>query len=560
MASSDACFTKFDADVSHIDLPQTFTFPFYYEPHPISIIAAEELQQRISAQTWNHNFGLEPEQGGMVIGKMFGVLVVKSTDGKLGYLAAFSGKLANENHHEGFVPPVYDMLQHDGYFRQEEEEINALNKQIEVFESDAAFNNLKSELETLKSQADAELSQFRKDIKAGKQERKIKREEAKSTLNDTEYTALEEALAKDSVGHQLAYKRVSKTWQERIDACALAYQEKVKHLLELKDQRKTLSNTLQKRLFGDYRFLNAQGESESLLTIFQKVGAELPPAGAGECAAPKLLHFAYNHGLHPVAMAEFWWGASPKSEVRRHKQFYPACRGKCEPILGHMLKGLNVDQNPMLEEPSLDQNLKILYEDEHLLALHKPVEFLSVPGKTITDSVYTRMKAKYPDATGPLIVHRLDMSTSGVMLIAKNKMAHERLQKQFLKRTVQKRYVALLDGIIEADQGEIDLPLRVDLNDRPRQLVCYEHGKPAKTKWAKVSMEDATTRVHFYPITGRTHQLRVHAAHTSGLNTPIVGDDLYGQRKERLYLHAEQITFQHPISEKTLAVFCEAEF
>jgi tRNA pseudouridine32 synthase/23S rRNA pseudouridine746 synthase len=286
----------------------------------------------------------------------------------------------------------------------------------------------------------------------------------------------------------------------------------------------------------------------------------MPPAASGECAAPKLFQYAYECGLKPIAMAEFWWGASPKSEVRKHKQFYPSCRSKCEPILGHMMKGLDVENNPILEVKSHNQPLEIVYEDDYLLLVNKPHDFLSVPGKTTLDSVYTKMKQYLPNAKGPLLVHRLDMSTSGLLLVAKNERTYKKLQKQFIERSVKKRYVAVLDGEISKKEGIIDLPLRVDLDNRPQQLVCYEHGKPAKTKYEEVDVVAGKTRIHFYPISGRTHQLRVHAAHVDGLNTPIIGDDLYGVKGERLYLHAAQLTFIHPVTLKVLDVICEAPF
>ena len=314
---------------------------------------------------------------------------------------------------------------------------------------------------------------------------------------------------------------------------------------------------MQQKLFAEYSFLNQFGERKSIGEIFNNN----PPAGAGECAAPKLLHYAFEHSLKPIAMAEFWWGQSPKSEIRKHKQFYPACKSKCEPILmSHMLNGFDMEANPFQENPAEGKNIEIVFEDEVLAVINKPAEFLSVPGKIISDSVYQRVKELYPNATGPLIVHRLDMSTSGLMLIAKDEETYVKLQSQFIKRTIKKRYVALLDGILEENEGFIDLPLRVDLDDRPRQLVCYEHGKPAQTKWEKIEVRNNQTLVYFYPITGRTHQLRVHASHELGLKTPIVGDDLYGTIANRLHLHAESLTFEHPITREKMTITKEAIF
>src|SRR5690606_28346717 len=299
-------------------------------------------------------------------------------------------------------------------------------------------------------------------------------------------------------------------------------------------------------------FLNAKGETRAVLDIFEEAIKMLPPAGAGECAAPKLLQYAYLHNLKPICLAEFWWGAPPGSEVRKHKYFYPSCRGKCEPILGHMLQGLDVDPNPMLENQASNVDIEIIYEDDDIIVVNKPAEFLSVPGINVQDSVQTRILTRNPEITGPVIIHRLDMSTSGILVIAKNKEAHQFIQDQFIQHTIQKRYTALLDGIITPEEGLIDLPLRVDLEDRPRQVVCYEYGKPAQTKFNVVAIENGKTRIHYFPLTGRTHQLRVHSAHSKGLNTPIVGDDLYGKRADRLHLHAGYIQFVHPTTKQII--------
>jgi len=277
-----------------------------------------------------------------------------------------------------------------------------------------------------------------------------------------------------------------------------------------------------------------------------------PPAAAGECATPKLLQYAFLNGLRPVAMAEFWWGAPPKSEIRKHRQFYPACTGKCKPILEHMLEGILVDDNPLLINQGEDRKLEIVYEDDSFVVVNKPAELLSVPGIQIQDSVYTRLKAAFVNIE-PLIIHRLDMATSGLLVVAKTKEAHKNIQKQFLKRTVNKRYTALLSKIINKQEGGITLPLRGDLDNRPRQLVCFEFGKKAMTKWKVIETKETTTKVHLWPLTGRTHQLRMHAAHELGLNAPIVGDDLYGTSAERLYLHAAYLEFIHPVTNEKLA-------
>ena len=328
----------------------------------------------------------------------------------------------------------------------------------------------------------------------------------------------------------------------------------------LKMERKNQSSELQQQLFDNYIFLNNLGQQKNIGEIFSDTYTQKPPAAAGECAAPKLLQYAYMHELQPITIAEFWWGQSPKSEIRVHGQYYPACRGKCGPILAHMLKGLDVAENPMLKNPAEGKSIEIIYQDDYLVVINKPAEFLAVPGIHIKDSVAERMKLQFPNATGPLVVHRLDMSTSGLMLIALTSEVYIDLQKQFIDRKIHKEYEALLEGTLSQDKGEIRLPLRLDIDDRPRQLVCFKHGKSAHTHWEVIERKDGRTRVNFKPITGRTHQLRVHAAHTLGLNAPIVGDDLYGKMENRLHLHAARIIFSHPISKESMDIKLKALF
>ena len=323
--------------------------------------------------------------------------------------------------------------------------------------------------------------------------------------------------------------------------------------------RKKTSAILQNTLFEKYQFLNQFKEQKGILDIFNNPSS-MPPAGAGDCSAPKLLQYAFQHHLTPIALAEFWWGISPNSEIRKHKNFYPSCQSRCKPILNHMLEGIEMNENLIHKNLLKNQELRIVFEDDDLIIVNKPPEFLSVPGKEIKDSVYTRIKLKYPEATGPLIVHRLDMSTSGIIVLTKTKEANKIVQKQFIKRTVKKRYVALLSGKLTKKQGVIKLPLRLDLDDRPRQLVDFINGKKAETNWTVIAHNNNQTRIHLYPITGRTHQLRVHAAHKEGLSIPIKGDDLYGNKQDRLYLHAEFIEFVHPSSKKEISFTVPADF
>lgn len=559
--TSDERLWSFATDISNIPLPEKFTFPFYYDPHPLCIKASEQLQAYLTKQEdFDHNFGLQEGQEGLVIGKMFGVLVVKTKEGDLAFLAGFSGKLANSNHHKRFVPPVFDILKKDGFFRKGEEELNAMNRRIEALEAMPEYISLLEKIRAEKEKAEETLEAERQQMKAAKKERKRKRETARQTMTPERFEILCEEFKDESLGQRYVYKKNLRDWTARIEKLEnelATFQDEIDHL---KAARKKKSSALQQKLFKQYAFLNYEGKEKSLGEIFLLSVPSTPPSGAGECAAPKLLQYAYVNNLEPVAMAEFWWGQSPTSEVRKHKYFYPACRGKCEPILGHMLEGLETDDNPLQKSPVLENDLEILFEDDYMLVLNKPADFLSVPGKQITDSIYTRMKNKYPYASGPLVVHRLDMSTSGLMVISKSKEANKALQHQFIKRKVKKRYVALLDGIVQEDEGYIDLPLRVDLDDRPRQLVCYTYGKSARTKWKVIERKDGKTRVHFFPVTGRTHQLRVHAAHPKGLNIPIVGDDLYGNKADRLHLHAAWLQLTHPATGELMEWEVEAEF
>ena len=554
-------FIRFKSVTDGIELPDAFTFPFYYQPHPLSLLAANELQDYLENQfDANHNFGLNEEQEGLVIGKMFGVLVVKNQADELGYLAAFSGKLANENHHDLFVEPVFDILDESGFYKREEEVVNEVNATIEALENNADYLAIQAAIVALKDEETQVIATQKAAMKEAKKIRDEHRKEYAYFVNETTKQTLLDQLNSESVKEKFLLKDMVKHFQYR----SLELQEKYavfqNEIDALKEKRKVLSNQLQQQIFENYFFLNALGEQKSLGAIFENTADMKPIAGSGECAAPKLLQHAYNNNLTPICLAEFWWGQAPKSEIRLHKQFYPACKSKCEPILGHMLEGLTVDPNPMLENPAEGKTLAIVYEDDVLAVINKPAEFLSVPGKNIYDSVYARVQERYPNATGPLIVHRLDMSTSGLLIVAKNKTAHQQLQRQFIKRNVKKRYVALLDGIIQEDEGVIDLPLRVDLDDRPRQLVCYEHGKNAVTHWKVIKRTDTQTLIHFYPITGRTHQLRVHAAHSLGLNAPIVGDDLYGTKADRLHLHAEWIQVNHPVTHKKIQFQVDPDF
>ena len=539
---------RFTTSITDIPLPERFTYPFCYTPHPLCILAAKEVQSYLTRQTaWKD----ELRQG-----KMFGVLIVQTEHGETGYLAAFSGILAGKNLHPFFVPPVYDLLQPQGFFKIEEENISSINRNIRQLENDKAYAALSAELARTIQSAEDILATAKAQLKEAKTAREQRRKEK-------ELNAQEEAeLIRESQFQKAEYKRLERSWKARITTLQTQTEDWERRISALKSERKTRSAALQQKLFEQFGMLNYRGEVKNLCEIFGQTVHKTPPAGAGECAAPKLLQQAYLHGWKPIAMAEFWWGDSPKTEIRHHGHYYPACKGKCEPILQHMLQGLQVEENPMLKRMQVpSQNLEIVYEAPWLSVINKPAGMLSVPGKEDAVSVYSLMREQYPEADGPLTVHRLDMATSGLMLIAKTKRVHQNLQAQFKNRLVRKRYVALLEGIVPKDKGTVDLPLCLNPLDRPRQMVHTEHGKPAITDYQVLERLDGKrTRIAFYPRTGRTHQLRIHAAHPLGLHCPIIGDELYGEKADRLYLHAEYLEFTHPITGETVRITKEAEF
>ena len=607
----------FKQPISHLALPDKFTYPFHYTPHPLCVLAAEEVKEYIASR--------EEWQEELAFGKMFGVLIVqkenkqetakKEAVNEIGYLAAFSGNLAGKNLHPYFVPPVYDLLQPEGFFKIEEEQISSINIRIRELENNRSYLDLKEKWKTETEQAKAILNQAKAELKAAKEAREIRRQ-SPSTLSEEEQAS----LIWESQYQKAEYKRLEKEWKKRLEELETETRHFETEIEQLKTERKERSAALQRKLFEQFRMLNARGEVKDLYTIFEQTVQKVPPAGAGECALPKLLQYAYLHQLKPLAMAEFWWGDSPKNEIRHHGYYYPSCKGKCEPILQHMLQGLEVDENPLLNPVHEEEELEIVFEDEWLLVVNKPAGMLSVPGKAEDrDSVYHRLKKKYPEATGPMIVHRLDMATSGLLLVAKTKEVHQDLQAQFANRSIKKRYVAVLDGAIikteketkpiaekaillaketvstkktakaerTGNTGRIELPLCLNPLDRPRQMVSSEHGKEAITEYQIISESERITsesentfnesnridesersinesrkytRIIFYPLTGRTHQLRVHAAHPEGLGCPILGDELYGKKADRLYLHAEYIEFRHPIYGDILCIQKEADF
>ncbi len=556
-----SCFTEFRGETSEVILPKKFTFPFYYEPHPIALLACEELQDRIQNEiVWAYNFGLGPQAKEQDIGKMFGVLVVKNKENKLGYLSAYSGKINGENLESIFVPFVYDRAGHQDAFTVEAEKLHDISKAIAELKADPQLAETKRIFEEKQHDYNHKLAKEREALREESKKRQQLRQELKGSLSEEDYKKLHQKHAQESINDKFKYKAYDEYLSNKLALVRSDYELLYTKVTDLKNIRKQKATKLQDQWNAQYNFLNSKGEYKNVIELFKDRRPKVPPSGTGDCAAPKLLQYAYLQGYKPIALAEFWWGKEPNSKVRKHKYYYPACKGKCGPLLVHMLEGLDVDPNPLLTNPALGKELETMYEDDHLVVIMKPAEFLSVPGKFITDSVQERMLKKYPAATGPMIVHRLDMSTSGLMVVAKSKEVHKSLQGQFLRRRVTKRYVALLDGLLDTNEGYIDLPLKVDHDNRPFQIVCHENGKHCRTKWEVIERNKNTTKVNFYPLSGRTHQLRVHAAHKDGLGTPIVGDDLYGKKKDRLYLHAESIAFEHPITGEQIEVVRPAEF
>ena len=569
--------------------------PLDYEPHPLCIQACREVQEMLARR--------EDWQEEIARGKMFGVLIVENvkTDAdnpkrgyqaadddapKWGYLAAYSGQIGGRSDWEDFVPAVFDYLQPDGYFKTHEAEISHINLSISHLEKDERMKEARTLIRKLQEERKRTIAAYQEKMKEAKAKRDSRREAG--NLIEAE----EAEMIRESQFMKAELRRLKKSLSEKT-ALETEFEDYQENILRLKQLRKQLSDALQQWLFSQFRMLNQEGESKDLLEIFRDEALKeypqaaiatsriaalkmVPPAGSGECCEPKLLQYAYQHGYKPLQMAMFWWGESPKEEIRHHLQFYPACNGKCKPILHWMLppsvfespasaeNGIGGQMGPFPKQVEmLYEQVETLYEDCELTVIHKPAGLLSVPGKDAAQpSVYALMRSKYPEATGPLIVHRLDMSTSGVMMIAKTEFAYHRLQKAFLNHQIQKKYVAIISGKVIPEKGIISLPLMPDYLDRPRQIVDHEQGKEAITEYEVLEhVDDSHLRIALYPKTGRTHQLRVHCAHQEGLNAPILGDPLYGNEKAaRLHLHAEEITFEHPLTGKKMTITRKADF
>lgn len=589
--------------------PRQFTYPFCYEPHPLCIAAAKEVQRYIEES------GVWKDEKGS--GKMFGVLCVrekgKVKSGKsegegvdemehIGFLAAYSGLLAGRNDWGYFVPPVFDAQQPDGHFKTEERAISALNKEIDALQKSDMYLAQRSEYEDAKLHIEQSIEQMRCRVAEAKRLRDARRHEAEQ--GGKPITAEEKAAMVHESQHLKAeQRRLKQQCTATLDQLRRPLAEHEARVDALRRQRREMSDALQRWLFSQYRMLNANGEERDLVDIFGETINAMPPAGSGDCCAPKLLQYAYANGLEPVCMAEFWWGGSPKQEIRHHLHYYPACRSKCLPILTHMLRGLDVEPNP-LAQPKTNDVPRIVYEDDTIIVVDKPAGMLSVPGKAVADGdVALNGNAAHADddvaldveeyvrqyitknsqlnpknsqlstlnSHLPKAVHRLDMDTSGLLVLALTDEAYIELQRQFASREVKKRYEAVLDGkpsvlcgapgskwlsvSHDGREGRISLPLIADIMDRPRQCVDFDNGKTALTDYRiERLLPNGGTLVSLYPLTGRTHQLRVHCAHNEGLACPILGDPLYGHgcHTSRMYLHAAMVEFRHPVTGERL--------
>jgi tRNA pseudouridine32 synthase/23S rRNA pseudouridine746 synthase len=493
---------------------------------------------------------------------MFGVLVVREPGGRIGFLRAFSGMLAGRWDVPGFVPPLFDRETRARLEPEGEAVVKALLAREEAARTSPELAALRAAHEAQQARHATERAALRARHEAKRRQRHARRAEltASTTLGDVEKREALHALNQESRGDKAEWRRMEAAHEEARRSLAPELARLERRLRAHERLRQYVCRVLMKRLHDTYAVPNARGERRPLRALFT---SGEPPSGAADCAGPKLLAHAFTRGLQPLALAEFWWGAPPPAGGRASGAFYAACRDKCAPLLPFMLDGLTVASTRTFAPPvAASGGLSILFEDAWLVVVDKPCDLLSVPGReaSMTDSVLTRLRARYPHATGPLLVHRLDLDTSGLLVAALDLETYAALQRQFVQREVHKRYVAWVQGQVKGEQGTIDFPMRVDLDDRPRQIHDPVHGKPAVTEWRVLARSAERTRVAFFPHTGRTHQLRVHAAHPLGLGAPIVGDRLYGHPGGRLLLHAEALSFQHPATGQRVSFELPAPF
>lgn len=530
--------------------PRVFPSPFDdVAPHALAVRCAELVKRDLSTGFIAPGLPtsvLHRAEGG----KMFGVLVVEARDGRVGFLRAVSGQVERAWTLEGYVRGVFDAALRAESEVAAEVVVKGLTARVEVARVEPSLLAAREVLRQLEERHAEQRLALKQTHAARKLERKAAREK---TGDAAELHALDQLSRKDDWERRNAEARAR---EERAAAMAvLAPLER--RLAALERLRRVVSQETMRQIWNSYQLTNFAGETTTLRALFP--GGD-PPSGAGDCAAPKLLHAARALQLRPLALAEFWWGAPPPGGGRVEGTFFPACREKCGPVLPFLLRGVETSARQTWRPRDVDEDeLVVVHRDERFVVLNKPEGLLSTPARdeTVTDSLLARVQRAHPQA---MTVHRLDLDTSGLILVALDEEMYRLLQEQFLSREVQKRYVAVLEGEVARDSGVIELPLRVDLDQRPRQLVDFEHGKAALTRFEVLSRESSRTRVAFFPLTGRTHQLRVHASHQLGLGAPIVGDRLYGTPGPRLMLHAEELRFRHPITGATLELRAAVPF
>ncbi|MBE6339564.1 MAG: RNA pseudouridine synthase [Bacteroidales bacterium] len=534
-------FHKFLDDISKIAIPEQLNCPTNYTPHPLAKLAASELMHYLDSKVeWAQE---------LQSGKMFGVLVVERK-GELGFLAAFSGNICGQSTLDYFVPPIFDCQNPNGTFKREERNISIINQNIDNEEHSREKRETQQNIQKLLSERDIKIATAKEVIKRNKAEREARR------LAETLTSGEAEKLIRESQHEKAELHRLKLHYNAEIAKAQKQLQHIDNEIQKLKNERHRRSIILQRWLFSQYVVSNGLGSSRSIGDIFRFGIHREPPSGTGECAAPKLLQFAIRNNLKPISLAEFWYGNSPRGVVRQHGAFYPACHQKCEPLLNFMLEGIDHDSDKRFERN--EDKLEIIYEDKFMLAINKPSGLASVDGNETADSAEQRI-SRYLGHDGHHVVHRLDMETSGVLIAAKDEQTFTALQTLFEQHKIRKTYIAVINGYVTNIEGIINIPICPDMNDRPRQMVDYEHGKQAITKYIVLSQSNGRTRVEFQPLTGRTHQLRVHSV--VGLGYPIVGDNLYGANNgQRLMLHAYSVDFIHPITNQKLAISCDAPF
>lgn len=524
-----------------------FTNPFRYTPSAEIQIAAKDITCLIEKDpSLKEAFGQ---------GKMLGVLIAKDSSGNKTILAGFSGNVCGKNMIPGFVPPIFDLLSPEGHFKIQEMEISNINKEIDnICNSQEYTRAIEDVLETRKK-ANLQISEY----KARMALAKAQRQKLRSILPPE--SGKHDELIRESQFMKAELRRIKHSFESVICEKEKAVSNIEEKISILKKKRQQMSESLQQWLFRQYKVQNAWGEEKTILDIFAAAGLT-PPAGTGECAAPKLLQYAYTHGMEPLEMGEFWYGASPEKEIKVSGHFYPSCQNKCGPLLGFMLQGLNIRKDKDIKR---DGSYNIIYSDDSIIVCDKPSGMPSVPGKNGMISLLEILSGKFGAV---FAVHRLDMDTSGLIVFAKSIKVQKILQTQFASRTVIKTYKARLFPVQKhtyeiGTKGRISLPLIADINDRPRQMVDYENGKEAITDFEITDVTPESIEVIFHPLTGRTHQLRVHSAHPKGLNAPIMGDRLYGgtltnttienknsaaRHDSLLSLRATELIFEHPVS------------